>query len=342
MCGGGDSGPTLRAIPDAPSIEEMYDALDLISGVQQKTVKDPLTGKRRVIRERIERSPEEEEIFNNAGEMIRSSVVKIMQAAREDPNAFVAFQPVIDAISSMSEQRQRDLAHLNAFADINEQVRAYKTLKQDFLERDLRIQENKIESELVRKGLSNSSAGREERALFELNKERLRQETDVMGDIYGENLATNRYGIAERQFAQQEAARGTSLRDELLKIEGRRGEIEQLEKNKDRLLREDYRNLEIGSNLRGADLAKAVGARAPEFAFNQWNAEEGHKTSRYQAQVAAINAENQNAIMQHSMEPPSMASTLFNLGAKGVGAYATGGLSGKGAILENRQGLFGK
>ncbi len=325
MCfGGNDSPPPPPSYPPMPPPEELMDVIDHITGTQAITVVGADGKKKRVI-ERLPRTPEEQQLYDQAGELMKRAIAEIQKLNDYDPGALVDFAPFVQAMTELNTERQQDMAELTNLPDFSQTVQAFKEMNQRLLEEEFRRQENENQEYLNRRGYGDSTAAIEMRNTLAKNRAQALEESRVKGDLYGEQLKAadlaNRhsvYGLRE----QGRLARGQQAQlEHQLKLE------QKLQKDQARqqALGNQMDLFRVGAGLRGEDTNRALATRAPDLANTIFQQNSADSLQRYQTQINQMNAHYQQQLAHHQTKPPSFGDTLLNLGGKMGMSYAMRG-----------------
>lgn len=84
--GGDDSPPPAPYYPPVPPKEELLDVIDHVTGTQAITVVGADGKKKRVV-ERLPRTPEEQKLYDEAGDLMNIAIVEIKKLSEYDPAA---------------------------------------------------------------------------------------------------------------------------------------------------------------------------------------------------------------------------------------------------------------
>ena len=338
MCfGGNDSPPPPPSYPAPPPPEELMDVIDHVTGTQAITVVGPDGKKKRVI-ERLPRTAEEQALYDQAGDLMTRAITEIQRLNAYDPGALVDFAPFVQVMTELNQQRQQDMQELTNIPDYNQVVQNFKSLNQRLIEEDFQRQQNESLEYLNRRGYGDSTAAIEMRNSLAKNRAQALEESNVRGNLYGEQLRG--MDLANRQATYGLREQGRLAREQQAQIEHqlRLEQKAQLDTARQQALQNQMNLFHVGAGIRGEDVNRAMATRAPDLAntiFQQTNAD---SLNRYQAQINQINAQYQNQMAHYQAQaaaPPSFGDTLLRMGGMGIGTYFGGP---RGAAMGSQMG----
>ena len=319
---GSRSSPRPPQLPAPPKPQEIMDVIDEISGTQAVTVTGPDGKKRRVI-QRLPRTPQEEQLFRQGEELMSSALQNLKTLYNHDPSQVVDFAPVIETFANINRERAEDLAQITDLGNIQADVDDFKAIQKNLLNEELKQARLSQEQGLVERGHHNSTAGDSLRAQLSREEALARQQVDLNSRMYGD------------QIADQKFRRNLTAYD--LREQGRQGQISQAEK--DYALRQQQKQdleqkhqgeiqsqgalFQMGANLRGEDMHRAMATRAPELGLQQWSQTNQDQMNRYNADINRINTGYQQRLAHHQAQPPSFLETVGSLGTGLGGAMMT-------------------
>ena len=124
---GNDDPPQAPYYPPIPPKEELMDVIDKISGTQTITVTGA-DGKKRRVMERLPRTPEEQKLFDDAGELMDKSMAEIKRLNEYNPTEVIDFAPFVNVMNDLNTERKSDIAELSKLPDFNRYVEDFKTI----------------------------------------------------------------------------------------------------------------------------------------------------------------------------------------------------------------------
>lgn len=333
LFGGNDSPPPAPAPPPPPPREELMDFFDEVGGVKSITVTGP-DGKKRRVKQRLPRTPEEQRRYEVGEQMIAQSMQNIQELYQYNPGNVVDFAPLIQTFANIDEERMADLAGIANIGNIAESVQRFRDMHTSLNEERFRIENRELEESLARKGLSDSSAGREARAFAARDQGFLRQQADLMAENYGEDLASKRLARNSQTYALNETGREGRLRSAQGEYQLRRDQLSDIEARRQAAIAENTNNLNIGSGLVGQDLNKALGSQVDQLALGTFQAQNADSLNRYTAGVNAQNAAYDRQLGAYNSRPPSFGE----MASRGLGALGGAVLTGSKDSLGGRIG----
>jgi hypothetical protein len=330
MCfGGNDSPPPAPSYPPVPPPEELMDVIDQITGTQTITVIGADGKKKRVI-ERLPRTPQEQKLYDQAGELMAKAVTEIQRLNEYDPSALVDFAPFVQVMNDLNTERQQDIAELTKLPDFNQTVQTFKDMNKRIVEDDFKRQENEGREYLNRRGYGDSTAAIEMRNSLGKNRAQALEESQVRGDLYGEQLKSADLANRHSAYGLREQGRMGQLQRAHLEHQLKLDQTHQLDAARQQALQNQSGLFAVGAGIRGEDANRAMATRAPDLANTIFQQSNSDSLNRHTAQINQINAQYQNQRTHYQATPPSFGDTLLNLGGKAGMMYATGGLSGFG------------
>ena len=324
---GRSSPPSPPQLPPPPKPQEILDVIDEITGTQAITVKGTDGKKKRVI-SRLPRTPQEEQFFKQGEALIKGALQNLKTLYQQQPDELVNYQPLIDTLANINQQRADDLRQIADIGNIEQEVQDFKTIQKNLMDEEMRKIHQAQEENLIQRGHYNSTAGDSLRAMLAHEEGLARQQVDLNSRRYGEQLAG-------QKLNRNIAAYG-------IREEGRRGQLEQAER--DLALAENQRQqlanqhadaiqrnvsqFELGSHLTGQDAAKAMATRAPQLGLQQFALANQDQMNRYNSNINRLNTQYQHQMAHYNAKPPSFAETIGRLGMMGAGYYFGGPVGG--------------
>jgi len=325
--GGNDSPPQAPNYPPVPPKEELMDVIDEVTGTQAITVVGADGKKKRVV-SRLPRSPEEQKLYDDAGELMNKAIVEIKKLSDYDPAAVFDFAPFVDVMNNLNAERQADIAELSKLPDFNQYVQDFKTMGNTIIQDEFKKAENENKAYLANRGYADSSAAIGMRNSLVAEKAKALQQQDIGGNMYGEQLKAadlanrmNTYGFREQgRFGQLQSAEA----EHKLKLD----QYNQTNAMRQQALQNQYGLFSTGAKLQGDDASKAMATRAPELANTIFQQSNMDSLNRHNATVNQMNLQYQNQLASYQNQRPSFGDTILTLGGTALGAAAFGGPMG--------------
>ena len=336
--GGDDSSPPPAPYyPPVPPKEELLDVIDHVTGTQAITVVGADGKKKRVV-ERLPRTPEEQKLYDEAGDLMNKAIVEIKKLSTYDPAAVVDFAPFVDVMNSLNSERQADIAELSKLPDFNQYVHDFKAMGNTILQEEFKKQENENREYLSRRGYGDSTAAIEMRNALGYHKAKALEEHNVNANLYGEQLKAADQANRRNEFGFREQGRIGQLQRAQMEHQLKLDQYNQSNTMRQQALQNQSGLFNMGSSIRGEDTSKAMATRAPELANTIFAQSNMDSLNRHQAQVAQINSQYQNQLASYNSQRPSFGDTMLQLGGMGVGAYFGGPM---GAMMGGQAGRLG-
>jgi hypothetical protein len=334
--------PIPPQLPAPPKPQEILDVIDEVTGTQAITVTGPDGKKKRVV-SRLPRTPQEEQFFRQGEELITGALQNLKTLYQQQPEQLTNYQPLVDTFANINEQRARDLGEVANIGNIEQEVQGFKDIQKNLMDEEMRKINRAQEEGLIQRGHYNSTAGDSLRAMLAREEGLARQQADLQARSYGENLAG-------QKLNRNVAAYG-------LREEGRRGQLEQAERDfalaehqrqqlegqRSDSIQSNINQLQVGSNLTGQDLSRAMATQAPQLGLQQFALANQNQLNHYNANVGRLNQNFQNQMAHHNARPPSFGETVGRLGMMGAGMFLGGpmgaqlGSSGNDMLFGNNQ-----
>jgi hypothetical protein len=327
MCFGGHeaSPPPLPIYPPVPPPEELMDVIDHVTGTQAITVMGADGKKKRMI-ERLPRTPEEQTLYEQAGDLMTRAITEIQRLNAYDPNALVDFAPFVQVMNDLNRERQQDMQELIQLPDFNQTVQAFKDMNQRLLEEEFKRQENEGQEYLNRRGYGDSTAAIEMRNTLGKNRAQALEESRVRGDLYGEQLKAADLNNRQTAYTLREQGRLGQTQRAQMEHQLRLEQKAQQDQARQQALQNQVDLFRVGAGIRGEDVNRAMATRAPDLANTIFQQNSTDTLHRYQAQINQTNAAYQNQLAQYQTRPPSFGDTLLNLGGRAAMMSMTRGV----------------
>ncbi len=286
--------PKLAPLPEVPKPQEILDFIDEVAGVKFVKARGP-NGKEQLIRQKLPKTPQEI-AFERLGEgLITQAIQGIRELQVYDPSAVVKFEPFINVMANLNEERVKDLRGLTNFQNIDRDVNDFRQIQQRFLNEDIIKNRHQLEHGLNQRGLVNSEYGRAQQTKLERGINEARQEAELRAREYGRGIQREQLGQNIAGFNLREEARRTQLGNAQTEYGLRQQQLSDLEAKRQAALNERYNQFKLGAQLRGEEQNRAMMSHAPELAFNQQNLMNTQ-------QLNAYNMQNQRGLTQHQAE----------------------------------------
>ena len=320
---GNDDPPPATFLPSAPAPQEIMDFTDEIAGFQETTVTGP-DGRKKRVRTRLPRTPEEEALYQRAGELMTTSLKNIQELYQYDPSSVVSFEPLIATFASIDAERQQDLEKVADLSGIAQSIERFKNIQRELLDRSIRTHEINFRERLASQGLTGSTAEQEMRAAMGREEILLREQSDLNAEIFGEELASRRLGREKTAYDIREQARGRQLEGAQMNYALRRQHAQDMEAKRRQALAENQNLLSIASSVRGEDQNKVAMSRMPELTAQIAANHSASALAHHNAEVNRHLTQHQINMDTWSKKPESFGSVFKKLGASGLG-FAMGG-----------------
>lgn len=339
MCGifGDDSPPPATQIAAPPPLPEIMDIIDEVSGVQSVIVTGP-DGKKRRVTSRLPRTPEEEQKYKVAEEMISTSIKNLKDLYRYDPQSMVDFAPLVQTFANISNERMQALGQIANIGNIQQDVQDFKQMQSAMLDEEFRIKNRELNQNLAQMGRGGGTYAAEARAASAKNEGLARQQGDIQASVYGEDLASRRLRRNAEAFNLQEMGRQGQLESAQGQYALAKEHEADMERRRQMAIQENKGMLGIGSGMAGQDLERALQNRSVEQSLQTYGAESVASMNRYNADVARQKANYDMAMSEYKAQPPTFGEVALNLGAQGGMAYLSGGKSMMGGSPFNGEG----
>jgi hypothetical protein len=333
MCfGGNESPPPAPSYPPVPPPEELMDVIDQVTNTQTITVVGADGKKKRVI-ERLPRTPEEQALYDQAGLLMTRALTEIQRLNAYDPGALVDFAPFVQVMNDLGQERTKDMEELTRLPDFNQTVQAFKDMNRRILEEEFTRQVNEGREYLNRRGYGDSTAAIEMRNTLGKNKAQALEESQLRGDLYGQQLKAADLSNRQAAYALREQVRMGQLQRAQMEHQLKLDQKAQLDAARQQALQNQRDLFNTGAGIRGEDTNKAMATRAPDLANTIFQQSNMDTLNRYNAQLNQINAQYQNQMASFQSTPPSFGDTLLSLGGRVGMAYGTGASSGFGGFF---------
>jgi hypothetical protein len=329
--GGSRSAPSPPRLPKPPKPQDMMDVIDEISGTQAITVKGPDGKKRRVIK-RLPRTEQEEHLFRQGEELLKTSLSNLKTLYQNDPSSVVDFTPFIETIANIGEERAQDLAEVANIGNIEEDIQAFREMEGTLLTREFDRLNQQTENALIERGHYSSTAGNALRAQMAREEALARQEADMRSRAYGSELANDRLRRNISLYGLREQGRHGKLQQAQTDYGLKRQEQEDLKSNHQEAIAQNAAMFQLGANIRGEDTSKALASRAPQLGLQQFALTNQNAMNRYHADINRLNQTYQNQLFAHQSQPPSFGELLGGLSSGIGGAMLT---APQGTLLGN-------
>jgi hypothetical protein len=156
MCFGNDSPERPPQLALKPDKEEIMDVFDEVNGVQSVIVTGP-DGKKRRINSRMPRTPEEEQRFKMAEDLISTSMQNIIQLYKYNPQSVVDYAPLIETFANLDRKRIESLSRITNLGNIAEEVNTFKQMQSSLIDEQFKIRERDNEEHLAHSGRGSST-----------------------------------------------------------------------------------------------------------------------------------------------------------------------------------------
>jgi|SRR5882724_1429967 len=314
--------PRFNPIAAPPPPQEIMDVIDEITGTQSIIVTGPDGKKRRVV-QKLPRTPQEESFYRQGEELMARSIKNIQELQAYDPYSIVDFAPVIQTFANLNEEQAQDLAKVADFGNIQQDIDNFRQMQTTLMEDQFKRQNNKLDTDLARKGRSQGSFGQEQRARNDYYQNLLRQQNEVNATQYGEDLASQRLNRNLTAYGARQQGRENQLNAAQTEYNLRQQQLQDLENKRQFALNENMQQFGMGAGLTGQDLAKAMASRAPELANQTFAMQSADQLNRYNSDINRQNINYQNRMQRYKESPPSFGEFMGNVIGNQIGASFT-------------------
>jgi hypothetical protein len=321
MCFGNDSPPQAPQI-QAPPREEIMDFIDEISGTQTITVTGA-DGKKRRVTQQLPRTPEEEELYRAGQEITRNAVQNIQTLYKYDPASMIDFAPLIETFANINNERMHALAQVADIGNIEQDVADFKDMQRSLIDEQFAIKNRSNEETLAHMGRGTGTYAAESRAAMAKNETLARQQGDIQGSIYGEELAAKRLGRNKEAFNLQEMGRQGQLQSAEGKYALAKEHEADIERRRQRAIEENKGLMNVGSSITGADLAKRVGGQTAQLAAQDFQMRSADSIHRYNADVNRQQTNYAMAMEDYKNQPPTFGEWALNTAGSIGGSMLT-------------------
>jgi hypothetical protein len=326
--------------PDAPEIpkpeelkpEDMIDVIDQITGVQSiyTTGSD---GRRQRVISRLPRTPEEEQLYSQAGALISSALTNLNELYQREPEIVQDYQPLINAFAGLDDERVRDLSSVANLGNIQQEIDSFKQIQNNLVNEEIRRINLDQENKLAQRGHFSSSAGNDLRAQLAREEVLARQQVDLNTRAYGEDLADQRFNRQLQGYGLREADRQQRLNQAVMAHDLERQRVEENNAQTQTLVNNNLSQLQTGLNLQGRDQNIAMSSQAPNLAIDQFNAQQNAMNQNYNNALNRANLTYNQQLSQHQMRGPTAQQSAANLGAGLLGMYLGGWAGAAGQAM---------
>ena len=331
MCFGNDSPPPAPQIAAPPPPPEIMDVIDEITGTQSIVVTGA-NGKKRRVNSRLPRTPEEEQRYKAAEELIGSSIQNIKQLYQYNPQSAIDFAPIVQTFANINRERLQALGEIANIGNIEQDVQDFKRMQSTLIDEEFRIKNNINEENLAHSGRGSGTYAAESRAAMARNEALARQQGDIQGSVYGEDLASKRLNRNREAFNLGEMGRQGQLQSAQGQYDIAKQHEADMERRRLMAIEENKGLLNIGSAITGQDLSKALQNNNAETSLATFNAQAGDSMNRYNADVNRQKANYAMAMEDYKAQPPTFGEFALNTAGRVGGAYLTSGASEAGRL----------
>jgi hypothetical protein len=322
MCFGNDSPERPPQLALKPDKEEIMDVFDEVNGVQSVIVTGP-DGKKRRINSRMPRTPEEEQRFKMAEDLISTSMQNIIQLYKYNPQSVVDYAPLIETFANLDRKRIESLSRITNLGNIAEEVNTFKQMQSSLIDEQFKIRERDNEEHLAHSGRGSGTYAAESRAAMARAHGLARMEGDARASAYGEDLASKRLARNKDVFALDEMGRQGELETARNKYAFAKGHEADMEKRRLQAIEEQKGLMNIGGAITGNDLKRAQSGNPAGQSISDFQSLAADSMNRFTAGNDAQYKQYQMNMAYDEAQGPSTAEALFNLAGKGAMALAT-------------------
>jgi hypothetical protein len=313
--------PESPQLPPMPSPVELMDYIDKISGTQTMTVIGA-DGKKKRVTERLPLTAQEQDLVDQAGNLINTSISNIMRLYEESPESVVDYEPFIQTFSQINDERMQDLSRIGNFQDIAQKVNAFRDISSKLALREFDSQSRMSEEILAKKGLQRSTASAEQRAAMATERSLASQQIDANAQNYGEDLMSRQLSREGAVFDFKERDRATRLQaaeTEQNLAKQKEQELEQIRQNS---LSENQNMLQIGQGIKAGETNKAnLALQGNQAATNLYQVQAQDQNNRYNANVNRVMSQYKMDMENFRSRPPTFGQKIGDMATQAAGSW---------------------
>lgn len=325
MCFGSDA-PSAPQIGAPPSLAEIMDVIDEITGTQSLIVTGA-DGKKKRVNSRLPRTEAEQQRFSAAEKLVGSAIKHLKDLNIYKPESLISFAPLIETFASINTQRMDALGQIADLGNIKQDIADFKQMQSNLIDEQFATRNRTSEEGLSHSGRGSGTYAAESRAAMAREHALARQEGDIKANLYGEDIAAKRLGRNTGVFNLQEAGREGQLESAMGQYGIQKDHENDTEKRRLVAIEQNKAMLAAGSGVIQDDLNKALANNNSATSLATYGAENNAKMAHYNADVNRQNVNYQNQMTEYQNRAPSFGEIGMNLVGQGIGAYMTGGTS---------------
>lgn len=320
-------------LAEMPSPQEIMQFIDELSGVQFMPVRQP-NGTMQLKLMRLPRTEQEETIFRQGEQLLRSSLENVQRLTQYNPNEAASFRPFIDTFANINNQRLEDLSRLGNFTSIGQDIQNFRSMQTQLLDQEFGLQGNRLQDEMAHRGLAGSTSNQELKAALASEHAQARQQVDMNAQLMGSDLRS-------RQLEQEANLYG--LRDT-----GRQAQLQQAElayqlpiEQQQTAMQNSLAQANVGAQMRNQEQARLMGSMAPQLSsqitdnqnmqmLDRWNSTVQGQQNRYQLALQQHNANTGQRMNVYGAQmdnfrsrPPSfgqfLGNSMLNISGRAMG-----------------------
>ena len=315
--------PANSILPKPPSSEEMMDVIDEITGTETRKVTGS-DGRKYTMIKKLPKTKEEAALYDEAGRLMERAVGEIQKLYDYDPKQLVHYAPFVNTIAALNQERSADMQELTKFPDFNAYVQDFKDIQRQLVDEEYNRQSNSLEENLARRGLVDSTTGREERNLLNRNATLARSQVGVEAQAAGERAKAADLANRTNMFNLRESTRLARLQDASTEYGLQKDYAEQQERQRDKAIGHQANLFNIAAGIRGEQDNKNMATKAPYLRLADFEARNNNALNYYKTDSDRIRSNYDMQLAEHNSKPPSFGQMALGLGTSLGSAYLLG------------------
>lgn len=333
--------PQMRPLPQMPTMAELMDVFDHITGVETIKVKGA-NGKEQLVTKRIQRSLEEQEKFTMLGKTIKRSFQALRKMSNYNPLAVVDYAPFLNVINTVNQNRKNDMEQLSNLSDFDSYVKKFKETGNTIIQNEFQKAENENNAYLADSGYSNSSAAIAMRNSLVSEKAKALAQNDLSGNLYGEQLKAADQTNRRNEFEFRELGRQGLLQSAEYEHQLKNQQFNQRNAERQQYLQNQTNLWGLADSVVDRDQRYAMASQLGALSNQITQQTNANKINAYSAEAGAINTANQIDQQAYVNRGPSFGEAVLGLGMTGLGAYGGSYLGAMGNAMGNQAAMSRK
>lgn len=341
--GGGGSPPPAPQLPPLPPPQEMMDVIDEISGTKYVTSFDPVTGKKVRLLQSLPRTPEQQQLYDQAGQLMDTAIGEMKRLYDYDPSQLVDFKPFVETLNQLNTERTADMERLTKIPDFAKYVEDFQNIQRSILDEEFTKQSDAMRASLIRRGYGNSTMASEAEAILADKKAKANREVGLESLRFGEELYDRSLNRRAGDYALTEQTRANREASAMQEYQLEQQQAQDLEHQRSQQLAHQAQLYNTGANVMATDQARRQGTLAPQAALNEFQAGNQNQLAYHNAEVGRLTAQHQMDMNAYKSQPPSFGQQMLGLApvvmggmmggpaGAGMGMMASNSLSNRGA-----------